>query len=161
MNASHRCTHCLNEQNLRDILVVFFKRHFERNGRDNEDDDVEMEDDMDEEGGAVGIAAGPDNMLYCCPYDTSVVLVIDPVNGTCSTIPCGVEGGAKWVGIAAGPDNKIYCVPSLASDVLVIDTATRTCSTILCGVEGAGKWWSIAAASQTPRPSRSTRAGGG
>ena len=92
-----------------------------------------------------GIAAGPDNMLYCCPCNASVVLVIDPINGTCSTIPCGVAGDYKWTGIALGPDDKLYCAPNnTESGVRVIDPATRTCSTIPCGVKGTHRWWSIA-----------------
>ena len=58
-------------------------------------------------------------MLYCCPRAASVVLVIDPVNATCSTIPCGVEGTDKWAGIAAGPGDKLYCAPNKQSGVLV------------------------------------------
>jgi len=82
--------------------------------------------------------------LYCPPVNGSSVLVIDSVYNTTTTIPCGVEGGDKWMGIAA-VGTKLYCAPSNASSVLVIDSVTNTTTTIPCGVAGKHKWAGITA----------------
>ena len=51
--------------------------------------------------------AGPDGLLYCPPFKTSSVLVIDPCARTLSFIEGAGEGGLKYFGICAGPDGML------------------------------------------------------
>ena len=70
--------------------------------------------------------------LYCCPYNASGVLVLDPASGDAlSTIECqGMDLRGDWRGIAACA-GKLYCAPAKADSVLVIDpSASPAISTI-------------------------------
>ena len=83
--------------------------------------------------------------LYCSPSGASGVLVIDPLAGTTTAIPCaGVAGSSKWAGIAAW-GGRLYCAPNDAPGVLVIDQQAGTTSVINCDVAGTAKWDGIAA----------------
>jgi len=68
-----------------------------------------------------GMCLGPDNKIYCCPFDAPHVLVVDPVLKTLDRIDGVGEGQRKYFGICRGPDNKMYCAPHHANKVLVIN----------------------------------------
>eukprot|EP00937_MAST-01D_sp_MAST-1D-sp2_P006177 g6177.t1 len=91
-----------------------------------------------------GIAAANDK-LFCTPFHSSKVLVIDAATEAVHTIECGEEGNYKWSGIAAA-NGKLFCAPFKSSKVLVIDAATEAVHTIECGEGGYNKWNGIAAA---------------
>jgi streptogramin lyase len=85
---------------------------------------------------ALGAIAGPfmdavrvgDGRIFCMPYNwlVSMVLVIDPVTETLSTI---AAPSGTWSGGALGANGKVYGVPgTTVSGLLVIDPFTNTTS---------------------------------
>ena len=70
--------------------------------------------------GWVGITAGADGKLYSAPGQGSTVLVIDPSNRSCSTVPS--SSSESFLGIAAASNGKLFCAPRDASVVLMIES---------------------------------------
>eukprot|EP00928_Gymnodinium_smaydae_P096915 TRINITY_DN8659_c0_g1_i2.p1 TRINITY_DN8659_c0_g1~~TRINITY_DN8659_c0_g1_i2.p1 ORF type:complete len:1008 (-),score=153.72 TRINITY_DN8659_c0_g1_i2:555-3578(-) len=81
-----------------------------------------------------GIARGPDGLLYCSPFDSSKVLIIDPSTQKLEFIDGAGEEHGKYGGIALGSDGLLYCAPFCSEKVLVIHPKERRLSFI----EGAG-----------------------
>ena len=69
--------------------------------------------------------------IYCVPYSSDEVLIIDTNNGSYQLESFGLTFGAglKYAGGCLAADGKIYCAPHDANDgVLVIDPMTNTAS---------------------------------
>ena len=69
------------------------------------------------------------NKLFCAPYNSNVILVIDAQTEAVHTIDCGVAGDWKWNGIVA-VGNKLFCAPCNSNLILVIDAQTEAVHTI-------------------------------
>lgn len=92
-----------------------------------------------------GICPADNGRLYCAPFGSESVLVIDPLAGTLSYIQ-GVWGaGGKYCGICAGNDGCLYCAPYCSSRVLVIDPKTDSLSYIDGAGYGSNKYCGICA----------------
>ena len=82
--------------------------------------------------------------IYGIPYNSTDILVIDPIAGTATRSAMGatLTGGVKWRGGVLGPDGKIYGIPLDSTDVLVIDPATGTATPSAMGatLTGGAKW---------------------
>eukprot|EP00928_Gymnodinium_smaydae_P053329 TRINITY_DN37341_c0_g1_i1.p1 TRINITY_DN37341_c0_g1~~TRINITY_DN37341_c0_g1_i1.p1 ORF type:complete len:543 (+),score=63.96 TRINITY_DN37341_c0_g1_i1:99-1727(+) len=94
-----------------------------------------------------GCALGSDGCLYCAPYGSSSVLVIDPHQQVLSHIEDAGLSAYKWSGIAAGADGCLYCAPCNASSVLVIDPQSRSLTQLGHVGEEEYKWSGIVAGS--------------
>jgi len=68
-----------------------------------------------------GGVLAPNGKIYCVPFASSTVLVIDPSNnGTTTFGDVGATSVLKWQGGVLAPNGKIYCVPRASSTVLSI-----------------------------------------
>lgn len=95
-----------------------------------------------------GLYEGADGRIYCIPYDSTEVMVINPVNDSISYIDTtgvttrgagNLSGSAKWdCGFVHG--DYIYGVPSTATDMLKINTLTGAVSRIGTFPVGTNKW---------------------
>jgi hypothetical protein len=63
----------------------------------------------------------PNGKIYAIPYNSSSVLVIDPVGLTTSIISGAGSGSDKWSGGVLAPNGKIYGIPFRASQFIEID----------------------------------------
>lgn len=74
------------------------------------------------------IQLGLDGKLYCIPFNSEFVMIIDPVTDTFEEINFGLSltDQEKWLGSFLGSDGKIYGVPYDAQDFLIIDPSTKT-----------------------------------
>lgn len=64
--------------------------------------------------------------IYCPPSNGTVILIIDPVSKTTSSIGSFAGTAIKWVGTVLAPNGKIYCIPHNESRIMVIDPNTDT-----------------------------------
>jgi len=91
-----------------------------------------------------GSVLGADGKIYCIPYESADVLIINPEEQTAirSNMGASLSGASKWVGGVLASDGKIYCIPFNATDILIIDPTTQTATRSSMGVDlsGAGKW---------------------
>jgi ethanolamine utilization microcompartment shell protein EutS/uncharacterized SAM-dependent methyltransferase len=81
--------------------------------------------------------------IYCVPYSSTYVLIINPFTNTYDTTSItGLTGNNKWAGGVLAPNGKIYCIPHDSSVVLIIDTVNNTADTAtITGLgAGTGKW---------------------
>ena len=68
-----------------------------------------------------GGVLGPDGKIYGIPFNSTSVLIIDPVAKTADTTTiAGLTGTYKWFGGVLGPDGKIYGIPCNSTSVLII-----------------------------------------
>jgi hypothetical protein len=91
---------------------------------------------------ADGVLA-PNGKIYGIPYNSTSVLIIDPVTGTSDiTTIAGLSGSSKWSGGVLAPNGKIYGIPRDSTSVLIIDPVTNTAdTTTIAGLSGeTGKW---------------------
>ena len=72
-------------------------------------------------------ALATNGKIYCIPFNSTQVLVIDPSNNTTSLFG-SFSGSGKWVGGVLAPNGKIYCVPHESTQILVIDPSNNTTS---------------------------------
>ena len=81
----------------------------------------------------IGGVLAPNGKIYCVPYSSTQILVIDPSDNSTELI--GSFGGSdKWNGGVLAPNGKIYCVPLNTNQILVIDPSDN--STELIGSFG-------------------------
>ena len=85
-------------------------------------------------------ALAPNGKIYCIPFNSTQVLVIDPSNDTTSLFG-NLSGIGKWVGGVLAPNGKIYGIPFSSTQVLVIDPLNDTTS-LFGNLSGGGKWQS-------------------
>ncbi|HAK16483.1 MAG TPA: hypothetical protein DCM65_09565 [Acinetobacter junii] len=71
----------------------------------------------------MGGILGGDGKIYCVPYHSTNILIIDPIlqTATRSSMGASLGGTYKWAGGILGGDGKIYCVPYDSTDILIID----------------------------------------
>jgi len=80
---------------------------------------------------AGGVLA-PNGKIYGIPFNSTDILIIDPVAGTATRSNMGatLTGTNKWAGGVLAPNGKIYGIPNYSSNILIIDpvagTATRS-----------------------------------
>ena len=68
-----------------------------------------------------GGVLAPNGKIYCIPYSSTNVLIIDPATDIAEqTSITGLTGGNKWYGGVLAPNGKIYCVPYAIAPVLII-----------------------------------------
>eukprot|EP00928_Gymnodinium_smaydae_P074021 TRINITY_DN57107_c0_g1_i1.p1 TRINITY_DN57107_c0_g1~~TRINITY_DN57107_c0_g1_i1.p1 ORF type:complete len:571 (-),score=110.27 TRINITY_DN57107_c0_g1_i1:49-1761(-) len=99
------------------------------------------------------IALARNGRLYCSPWDSKSVLVVDPYTWRLSCIDGAGGQKGKWSGIVAANDGRLYCSPYNASSILVIDPVFESLAFI--DVPGSnfrssderffGGWYGIAA----------------
>jgi hypothetical protein len=78
----------------------------------------------------IGACLAPNGKIYCVPYNSTTVLIIDPETDTADTTTItGLTGSGKWYGACLAPNGKIYCVPYNSTTVLIIDPETDTADT--------------------------------
>ena len=71
----------------------------------------------------VGGVLAPNGKIYCMPYSSTSVLIIDPVTNTADTTTIsGLTGNNKWFGSVLAPNGKIYYIPFISTSVLVVNT---------------------------------------
>ena len=90
-----------------------------------------------------GGVLAPNGKIYCIPYSSTVVAIIDPETDTIDTTSItGLSGGAKWYGGVLAPNGKIYCIPYSSTVVAIIDPETDTVDTTsITGLSGTSKWY--------------------
>ena len=69
-----------------------------------------------------GGVLGPDGKIYGIPFNSTDILIIDPIAGTAtrSAMGASLSGTEKWVGGVLGPDGKIYGIPFDLPAILAI-----------------------------------------
>jgi len=69
-----------------------------------------------------GGVAGIDGKIYGIPFNSTDILIIDPVAGTAtrSALGASLSGSGKWFGGVAGIDGKIYGIPLSSTDILTV-----------------------------------------
>ena len=89
-----------------------------------------------------GGVLAPNGKIYCIPYDSTVVAIIDPISNTVDTTTItGLTGTGKWSGGVLASNDKIYCIPYNSTVVGIINTITNTIdTTTITGLDGTGKW---------------------
>lgn len=92
-----------------------------------------------------GAATGIDGNVYCAPYNSDSVLVIESATQDFNLLQGAGKEKSKWAGAVCGPDGKIYCAPYSSRMVLVICSTTRQLSFLGPVPEGHGKWFGAAA----------------
>ena len=68
-----------------------------------------------------GGVLSPQGMIYSIPYNSNMVLRIDPATDTTTAFVVFVgllSGGSKWDGGVLSPQGMIYCIPSSSDMVL-------------------------------------------
>jgi len=86
-----------------------------------------------------GILA-PNGKIYCVPFDSTSVLVINPKDNTFYNIG-SLTGSRKWAGGVLASNGKIYCAPADSTSVLIIDPSNDTLDTTsITGLVGNLKW---------------------
>jgi hypothetical protein len=88
---------------------------------------------------AGGVLA-PNGKIYGIPYNSTSVLVIDPVVGTATTFGSLSGNAAKWIGGVLAPNGKIYGIPFDSTSILAIDPAVGTATTF-GSLSGISKWY--------------------
>ena len=90
---------------------------------------------------AGGVLA-PNGNIYCIPYSSTQVGVIDTVTKTFAFFSgTTLTGTLKWYGGVLAPNGKIYGIPYTADTVLIIDPITSTVDTTTISVPtGSNKW---------------------
>ncbi len=75
-----------------------------------------------------GSVLGLDGKIYCSPYDSANVLIIDPATETASLTNFGLNlsGSDKWRHGCLGSDGKIYFAPFDSNYILIINPSTQT-----------------------------------
>ena len=70
----------------------------------------------------VGGVLGGDGKIYCVPFDSSDILIIDPANQTATRSNMGASLNSNYIcnGGVLGRDGKIYGIPDDVSDILII-----------------------------------------
>ena len=75
-------------------------------------------------------ALGDDGKIYCPPFNSNKVLVIDTnttsATATLKDFGLNFSDSYKFRGAIKAPNGKIYCVPYDSTDILIIDPATQT-----------------------------------
>ena len=73
-------------------------------------------------GKLTGGVLGGDGKIYCVPYNSTDILIIDPASQTAtrSNMGANLSDSLKWSGGVLGGDGKIYCVPRNPTDILRI-----------------------------------------
>ena len=74
----------------------------------------------------------PNGKIYCAPFNSDFILVIDTSNNSTYTFGSGL-GGTLWSTGVLADNGKIYCPPFAGDSVLVIDTNSDTYYEILEG----------------------------
>lgn len=88
-----------------------------------------------------GGVLAPNGYIYCCPYNSTQALKIDPSGNSAAVIGSTHSGSLKWSGGCLGfTDNIITCCPWSATTVLLIDTDDDTTNTIISGLTGGEKY---------------------
>ena len=78
-----------------------------------------------------GSVLAPNGKIYNIPFDSTSVLIVDPVTNTAdiTTITGLPTGNAKYQGCVLAPNGKIYGIPCNSPSVLIIDPVTNTADT--------------------------------
>jgi len=80
----------------------------------------------------VGGALADNGKIYCCPYRTNELLVIDTKSDTYQVYPqnnLNAYPGLNYYGCVKAGNGKIYCAPSHVNNVGIIDPETNTIDT--------------------------------
>lgn len=87
-----------------------------------------------------GGVLAPNGKIYCVPFNSTSVLVINPTDNTVDNIG-SLAGNEKWSGGVLALNGKIYCVPASSTSVLIIDPLTDSLdTTTITGLSGSLKW---------------------
>ena len=78
---------------------------------------------------AGGVLA-PNGNIYCIPYSSNYILVINPLTNATTRIPISLTIGAKYIGAVCKPNGKIYCIPFNSDTIMIIDSNTNSVSTL-------------------------------
>jgi hypothetical protein len=90
----------------------------------------------------IGGVLAPNGKIYCIPYNSTSVLVIDPHTETISYITGLSSDSGKWAGGILAPNGKIYCIPYNSSSVLIINPLTNTVDSTSITVDiSPNKWF--------------------
>jgi phage shock protein PspC (stress-responsive transcriptional regulator) len=90
-----------------------------------------------------GGVLAPNGKIYGIPFDSTSVLIIDPVTNTIDTTSItGLSGSNKWIGGVLAPNGKIYGIPYNSTSVLIIDPITNRAdtTTIFTGFGNNNNW---------------------
>lgn len=87
-----------------------------------------------------GGCLAPDGRIYCCPYSSNVVLIINPSNNTINLTDISGFSGS-YTGAVLAPNGKIYCAPTNGTNVLVIIPSN------LPALPNGRRWYTISIAS--------------
>ena len=84
----------------------------------------------------IGGVLAPNGKIYCVPYQSTAIGIIDPIASTYSTttFPTGTitgtgAGTAAYAGGVLAPNGKIYFIPNSATVVGVVDPVANTYTT--------------------------------
>ncbi len=78
-----------------------------------------------------GGVLAPNGKIYCIPYESTYVAIIDPINKTVDTTSItGISGTGKFIGGVLAPNGNIYCIPFNATFILIINPTTNTTTRI-------------------------------
>lgn len=87
-----------------------------------------------------GGVLAPNGKIYCVPFNSTSVLVLNPTDNTFYNIG-SLSGSSKWAGGILAPNGKIYCAPASSTSVLIIDPSNDTLDTTsITGLSGSLKW---------------------
>ena len=91
-----------------------------------------------------GAVLAPNGKIYCIPFNSTDILIIDPVANTAtrSNMGASLSDTNKFFGAVLAPNGKIYCVPSASTDILIIDPVANTATRSNMGADlsGTNKW---------------------
>jgi hypothetical protein len=81
-----------------------------------------------------GGCLGPNGRIYCMPYNSNNVLIINPSNNTTTTIPMiGAASGAQYRCAITAQDGNIYGIPQQENKVCIINPNTFAIGTVFTG----------------------------
>jgi len=74
----------------------------------------------------IGGVLAPNGKIYCVPFNSADILIIDTVAGTAtrSNMGANLSGSLKWFGGVLGTDGVLYGMPRDSTDILTIGTGT-------------------------------------
>jgi hypothetical protein len=75
-----------------------------------------------------GGVLAPNGKIYGIPYNSTDILIIDPVTDTAtrSSMSATLTGTNKWAGGVLAPNGKIYGIPINSTDILTITPDLNT-----------------------------------
>ena len=89
-----------------------------------------------------GGVLAPNGKIYGIPYNSTSVLIIDPITNEINTISGISADTNKWSGGVLAPNGKIYGIPYNSTSVLIIDPVNNTVDTTSMTVSSDTNKWS-------------------